>query len=247
MQVVYADSFLCFNALADYLLLHLTAAFAGLRVRRKRLILAALLGAVYALSALVWRGLWLLPPMKLLISFFMVRLAFGKAPLLLRRWLFFLLVSAAFSGFTVMLRNFAGAEGVPFSFAVFAVTAVFAYALLSFSFRGSGEAILRREIIRTQISLEGKTLTLHTLLDSGCSLKDKDGKRVLIAEKSALAELPYEPTEQVRFESLGGGGELKAFYAAVQLGKQPPEERLVALAPENVRFADGYRAIIGKE
>lgn len=247
MQTVYVDSFLCFNALSDYLLLHLTAAFAGLRVRRKYLALSAILGALYALAALVWQGAWLLPPAKLLISLLMVRLAFGKAPLLFRRWVFFLLVSAAFSGFTVMLQNFAGTKGVPFSFAVFAVTAVLAYGLLSVSFRGSGEPLLRGEIVEVHISCGGEKVSLKALLDSGCSLKDRNGKRVLIAEKNALVPLPYTLTERIRFESLGGGGELEAFYAAVCIGKQPEESRLIALAPEDIRFADGYRAIIGKE
>lgn len=253
MQTVYVDSVFCFNALADYLLLHLTASFAGLRIGRKRIFLSALFGGAYALAAAVWQSPCLSPPVKIAVSLLMVRFAFGKAPLFLRRWLFFLAVSAAFSGFTVMLSAFAtrGKSGsvVPFDFFVFLAATGLAYFLLSVCFRGSGEATAKNDLTEARLKIGEREWKFRTLLDSGCTLKDtRTGKPVLIVERTALADVPYVPTGEIQFESLGGGGAMQTFYAdCLSVGKTDYASPLIAVAPEGVCFGDGYRAIFGKE
>ena len=68
MTVVYADSVFLLNGVMDYVLFLVTARLAGIPLKRRRYLLAALLGAVYAvavffpslhfLSAAVAGGLW---------------------------------------------------------------------------------------------------------------------------------------------------------------------------------------------
>ena len=249
MQTVYVDSVFCFNAVADYLMLRLTAAFAGLPTERKRNIAAAIFGGGYALAAAIEQDILLSAPVKTAVSLLLVWLAFGKAPLFLRRWLFFLTVSAAFSGFTVMLSAVGGvAGGVPFDFIVFIGATGLSYLLLSVFFKGSGEAALLRELTDAKIRIGEGERKCRTLLDSGCSLKDpRTGVPVLIVERSALAGLPVVPTGELSFESLGGGGTMETFYAdALTVGGKTYAPALLALAPERVRFGDGYRAIFGK-
>ena len=50
MTVVYADSVFLLNGAMDYVLLLVTARLAGIPLKRRRYLLAAALGAVYAVA-----------------------------------------------------------------------------------------------------------------------------------------------------------------------------------------------------
>lgn len=58
MRVIYADEVFLGNLIVDYLLLVSTGCLAGIRARRWRALLAAVLGGAYALAAAVFGGVW---------------------------------------------------------------------------------------------------------------------------------------------------------------------------------------------
>ena len=65
MTVVYVDSVFILNGVMDYLLLLVTARLAGIPLRRRRYLLAALAGAAYAVAVfLPGMGFLSAPPVK---------------------------------------------------------------------------------------------------------------------------------------------------------------------------------------
>ena len=63
MTVVYVDSVFVLNGLMDYLLLLVTARLAGIPLRRRRYLLAALAGAAYAVAVFL-PGMGFCPPRR---------------------------------------------------------------------------------------------------------------------------------------------------------------------------------------
>ena len=99
MEVIYLDSLFALNLLADYLLLLCAGRLCSLVLRRRRYLLAALLGAVYA-AALYLPGLGFLrlPGWKLLVGGGMGWIAYGRERTPLRCIAVFFAVSAAYGG-----------------------------------------------------------------------------------------------------------------------------------------------------
>ncbi|MFZ5591782.1 MAG: sigma-E processing peptidase SpoIIGA [Bacillota bacterium] len=100
-QVVYGDVVLITNFSIDYFLLAVCARFARLRVRHWRLAVAATGGAVYALLAVLgWSDFLYTLPCKLLVSLFMLGLAFWPVPWqrFCRSFVYFYLVSFTLAG-----------------------------------------------------------------------------------------------------------------------------------------------------
>ena len=189
MEILYLDSWFALNLLCDYLLCLLTARAAGLRLRRRRFFLAALLGALYACAAFL-PGLSALakPGWKLLCGGAMGWIAFGAERRPLRVILLFFGVSAAFGGALTLL---AGPEGG-------ALRLSFRALLLSFSLcYGVGALLFRcRSVLgtprslRVRVELGGRSAEFCALPDSGNRLRDPvTGDGVLIASPRALSPL----------------------------------------------------------
>ena len=99
MEVIYLDRLFAVNALIDYLLCLLTGRICGLVLKRPRYLGAALLGAAYAVAAVLPRlALLASGPGKLVCASLMAALAFGGEAKPLRCGAVFLGVSAAFGG-----------------------------------------------------------------------------------------------------------------------------------------------------
>nr|MCR5576648.1 sigma-E processing peptidase SpoIIGA [Oscillospiraceae bacterium] len=99
MKVIYADSLFALSLVTDYLLCLAAARFCSLRLRRGRYLLAALLGAVYAVAVFL-PGLGFLAsvPMQLSAAGLMGLVAFGGEARLFRCMAAFLSLSATFGG-----------------------------------------------------------------------------------------------------------------------------------------------------
>ena len=111
MQVIYADILFMINFSADYLALYLTGKILCLRPRRIRLILAALIGAIYALPAMLFvRQAWLLLFLSAAVLCLMVWVSFCYTGLrrYLRAILATLLISCLLAGaITLLYRGIA--------------------------------------------------------------------------------------------------------------------------------------------
>ena len=85
MTVVYADSVFLLNGAMDYVLLLVTARLAGIPLKRRRYLLAAALGAVYAVAVFL-PGMGFLSAFasKLAVGVLLALIAFGGEEKLLR-------------------------------------------------------------------------------------------------------------------------------------------------------------------
>ena len=198
-MVIYADILFCFNALADYCLLTVTARLCGITPRRIRVAAAAGVGALFSL-------LLLLPPLPTaavtvlqgLCALLCCGAAFGIRPLrrLLKCTAVLYLSSTALAGLMLALSQhsdrFAFANGsfyVDISpFLLLGATLLF-YLLqgtLQFFLQDPADAYLG------QLSLlaNGKTLCCGCLCDSGNTLTEPlSGCRVVLLKMSLAPQL----------------------------------------------------------
>ena len=119
MTVVYVDSVFVLNALMDYLLVLCAARLAGIPLRRRRYLLAGLLGGAYAVAVfLPGLGFLSATPVKLAAGILLALAAYGGEAKLLRLTLLLFAVSCAMAGCVLALGLVAGG-GVPMVNGVF--------------------------------------------------------------------------------------------------------------------------------
>lgn len=200
VTVVYVDSVFLLNGAMDYLLLLCAARLAGLRLRRGRYLLAAVLGGAYAVAAF-FPGLAFLAetPAKLAAGVLLALLAFGGEEKLLRLTLLFFAVACAMAGCVLALGLVAG--GVPMVNGIFytdvdgkvlLIAGAAGYALLTVVFRAAAKHAVSGELSAVRVSLDSRTVSLTALLDTGSALRDPvSGQPVLVVAPGALdAVLP---------------------------------------------------------
>lgn len=189
MKVIYADSLFALSLFTDYLLCLVTARFCGLRLRRGRYLLAALLGSVYAVAVfLPGMGFLASPLVQTAAAGGMGLVAFGGEERLLRCVAAFLALSATFGGVvwavTLRLGSFPAPDG-KLLLAVF----VLCYAALSLFSRGR-RARTQTRVVPASLALGERRAELRVLLDSGnCLREETHGARVLIASPESVRAL----------------------------------------------------------
>lgn len=270
MKVVYIDSLFFLNLAADYLLCLAAGRICALQLKRWRYFAAALLGAAYAVAA-VLPGLGLLsrPYLKIPAGLVMGLIAYGAERSPLRCTAVFFAVSAAFGGALWALSMAAGGDGAAalslksliFSFAL-------CYGLFRLIFRRRA-ALMEKRLISVEAEFLGRSTRFTALLDTGNSLSDPaTGAPVMIActhalkpllpESAALfAKLP--PVEAVElcaatpelrgrlrlipYTAVGASGLLPVFRpdCARLDGK---EEKGLLIAISDSAAGDGFEAIV---
>ena len=249
MEVIYLDSLFALNLLADYLMLLCAGRICSLVLRRKRYLLAALLGAIYA-AAVYLPGLSFLrlPGWKLLIGAGMGWIAYGRERTPLRCIAVFFAVSAAFGGAIWALGG---------RFSLPALLGCFGGFFLLFSLLFSRKRRPEERLVRVRLGFLGRQTEFMVLRDSGNGLRDPvGGEPVLVACPHALApafgtlarllEIPdpvalLEAARQTSLEgklrlvpyaALGGEGLLPAFRPDfLELDGTPDPHTLVAVSP----------------
>lgn len=240
VTVVYIDSVFALNALMDYLLLLAAARLAGLPLRRRRYLLAALAGGGYAVACfLPGLGFLAAAPAKLAAGVLLGLIAYGGEERLLRLILLFFAVSCAMAGCVLGLGLLTG-NGAPVvggvfytnvSLRVLATAAAAVYAVLTVIFRAAARQGLRGVRLPVRVRACGGTAELTALWDSGNTLREPGGGRaVLVLSPGSLDSLlPWE---------------LRALLAPERLAA--PEtllEPVRALAPELRPRLLPYRAV----
>ena len=157
MTVVYVDSVFVLNALMDYLLVLCAARLAGIPLRRRRYLLAGLLGGAYAVAVfLPGLGFLSATPVKLAAGILLALAAYGGEAKLLRLTLLLFAVSCAMAGCVLALGLVAGG-GVPMVNGVFytdvdakvlLTAAAAAYLVLTVVFRAAAGKGVRGELVR---------------------------------------------------------------------------------------------------
>lgn len=196
MTVVYADSVFLLNGAMDYVLFLVTARLAGIPLKRRRYVLAALLGAVYAVSVFL-PGLSFLSvfPAKLAVGVLLALVAFGGEEKLLRLVLLLFAVACAMAGCVLALGLLAGSR-VPVSNGIFytdvdakvlLIATAAAYLVLTVVFRAAARHGVGGELLPVTVCIGGRSVRLTALHDSGNSLWDPArGGAVLVAAPGSL-------------------------------------------------------------
>lgn len=276
-MVIYLDQVLVLNGLLDYLLLVACGRVTASPLRRKRLLLGALLGGGYALLCLMpglsfLGNLWWSLPM----AGGMCRVAFGPGRGLIRRSVVLALLGAAFSGVVLVLTELMSAPAAlvarrvyyPVSFGTLVLTAGGALGVMKW---GLGRLTHQGgDIVPVRITLGGRAVELTALRDTGNCLRDPvSGCPVLVADGAVLKRLL--PEASITPEALARPGELLCRipmahprlipYRTVGVArglllairperlevKGKEEEMLVAFSPVPVSDGGGYQALLGGE
>lgn len=200
-KTIYVDELFLINFIINYLLLFASSKIAGEFIKRRRLLIAALIGAVYGVliffKNLSFLGgiLW-----KLIFAAVMTLTAFGIHDFrrITKNLFVFLGVSLAFGGIVLFsylfgfggiceIRNNIYYIDVPAHTLI--LSSVLAYVLLSLIFRKRAEP-KKENIRKIEVSDGEKSITFFALSDTGNSLRDPGNNApVIIAEYSSVREL----------------------------------------------------------
>jgi stage II sporulation protein GA (sporulation sigma-E factor processing peptidase) len=190
MQVIYADILFMINFSADYLALYLTGKILCLRPRRIRLILAALIGAIYALPAMLFvRQAWLLLFLSAAVLCLMVWISFCYTGLrrYLRAILATLLISCLLAGAITLLYR--GIAHLTRSLEIEADTGGKLLVFLLLSLLSGGIILLANRLagigragnVSVTVTVGERRKTLLLLSDNACFLREPlSGKPVII-------------------------------------------------------------------
>lgn len=212
MTIIYADLTLLVNTALNYLVFCCAMRLSGLPLRHLRILAASLLGGVYAVfAAIPTYDILTAFLAKCMASLLMARVAFGKDPWFLRRYLLFLAASCTLSGACVAVQAVLASTSSPW--VVFLLSGLFCAFVLAVVFRRSGDPQTAAALLTATISLEGRQVTVPLLRDTGNTLRDPEtGQVVCVVWEKALEPLGQIVYRKIPFQSLGErAGELECF------------------------------------
>lgn len=196
METVYVDSYFALNMVIDYLLLLCSGRAAGAELRRLRIALGALIGAVYAVLCLFPALSFLRNGfVKLASGLLMTVAAYGGEKRLYRCGVIFLCVTAAFGGAVWAVSLLRGGAFAFASPRVLILSFAVCYAVVSTAFRRVGTAP-ERAIVPLRLTLGERSVTVPALVDTGNSLCDPStGRAAAVVEWEVLKRLVPDSPE----------------------------------------------------
>lgn len=194
-MTVYLDGVLVLNSLVDYLLLMVCGNVTGTPVRRKRVLLAGVLGGIYAIACLMPNLVFLDSMLcKVVVAWGLCFFAFGKRPGMLRRSLVLVLLAAAFSGVVLLLTEVFSAPASLIGSTVYYPVTLPVLVLTAGGACGLMQMALSRithqggDVVNVEVTLCGVRRAFTALRDTGNSLRDPvSGQGVMVADWNLLA------------------------------------------------------------
>ncbi len=265
---VYADVIFLENLIMNYLILWSTARLTRYRYSKVNLLIASLLGAVYAVLSYFPGYSYLFSfYMKILFSLLIVIVAYMPAyfHLLLKLTGIFYIVSFIFGGAAFGLFYFINglnltSNGISFirdfPVKILAVAVIAAYFTIKYSWDYIQNRIKRDKIVlKVEMRFEEKKLYLDALVDTGNSLKDPlTNAPVMITEYDTIKELLPDDVQRI-FEQKGEN-DLNAIAEIMTLSKWAARFRiipfrslgrengmLVGFRPDEITIFDNEREI----
>jgi stage II sporulation protein GA (sporulation sigma-E factor processing peptidase) len=257
-QTIYIDILVGINLFINYLLLLCVSKFLTIDGKRKRLIAAASLGAVYSLAILLPE----VPPVfslltKLLMSLSIVITAFGYKGLreLIRETIAFYLTSFAFAGFMLVLWYFFAPQGLLIRNSVvyfnisplgLILLTLICYVGITLFHRITGRQMPKNLNCRLLIECGGKTCSCTARVDTGNSLKEPfSGDPVAVIYEPVVAGI-VPPRDSCNFrlipyDVISGGGVLESFRPdrlTICFGKERITTQKVFIAVAKTRFGE---------
>lgn len=205
-MVIYADILFCLNLLVNYFLLLAAGRFCRIRLKRRRVLLAAAFGALYAMVLFI-DGIppWALLLSKLLVSAIMLRIAFvfAGAWQFAREYIIFFVVNFLFAGLMLALWLCAAPAGMVFYngivyFNISTVTLV-AFTAISYGLAELFSRLYKRRGTEgtdytVVLELAGRQALLAGFLDTGNTLREPyTGYPVAVCDAAALSGVLPKP------------------------------------------------------
>ncbi|MDR1116788.1 MAG: sigma-E processing peptidase SpoIIGA [Oscillospiraceae bacterium] len=258
MRVIYADVVFVVNLAVDYLLLTAAAGFSGLPFKRRRLLLAAVFGALYSVAACLPGLQFLGAAGAVAAGLICILIAFGfdTRQQFIKRCVIFFAVSCLFAGavtaaLTTFEATFIGGVSIPMWARVplLILSAMLGCGLLSAFFSGGGTHAMKNDIVKITVEMNNKTVSFSALVDTGNTLRDPiTNSRVMICETAAVKSLfsyqcrtllePEDYRSPSRaIEKLSDAGAADRFRI-VPYRTVAGEGMMLAFAPERI-WADG--------
>lgn len=266
-MTVYVDIVLLENICMNYIILFGTAYIIKIKIKHIRIILASLLGAIYAvLSYTEIVPMYTSLPIKIVLSICMVYIAFTPKKIkgLIKELVVFYLVSFALGGCAFALLYIVRPQDIFIHNGVYIGTYPLKIALLGgivgfiityIAFKIVKSRVSKNEIIyKAIINIEEKNIEINVLLDTGNMLKDAiSGDAVIVIEKNKLKKIvPEEILDNVD-KILGGDlesiGDLEyrkklRFIPFTSVGKQ--NGMLLGIKADTVKIVTDVEEIINK-
>lgn len=200
MKTIYIDVLFAVNFIINYIILLTSAKFGGFIAKRKRIFLAALLGALYA-------AVMFFPTISFIYTFWIkalfavvisgVAYGFHNFQNLIRKTIIVFVVSFAYGGGIIALSNIFSANitvsnGIPYinlSLKTLIISCLICYVVIGVVFKSyakKGEKCIKN----ITVCMNKNEIKLNTLVDTGCELCDPiSGKPVIVCEKQAITDL----------------------------------------------------------
>jgi len=195
MKTVYVDEMFLLNLIINYFIVLATAKLCALPLKRVRFAVSAAVGALYSVALLFGPFAFLASPItKLALGFLMTIIAFGVEIKLLKPFLAFLAVSAAFGGAVYAASILAGrsiGDGlyINASMRVLALSFAVCYIVLTLVFKRFGKSYAR-ELRNVKVTMCGKTAEFKALRDTGNELYDPiSGLPVMVLDVNEACKL----------------------------------------------------------
>ena len=216
-MTVYVDVLIVVNIYVNYFLIKSANMFLHRRTKIKRILLAAFAGSLFSLSVfLPENGLIFTLLLKVLSSFVITLIAFGRKKLFINTGILFL-ISSSFAGLMLAVctifspDNITSVNGNVYfnvSFISIAVLTVIAYLFIKLIRYIIDSKNITSKKVDLSISIGGKSKTLPCFMDSGNMLTDVyTGKPVIICEYESLSEIL--PSNVSEYLFLGKSNALK--------------------------------------
>lgn len=253
---IYLDIILFENLCMNYIILFATGIVMKRKIKHIKLIIASLIGSVYAI--VIYLNITKIASniiMKIILSLIMVWLSFSEQnyKLLLKDVLMFYLISFVFGGCSFALIYFISSENVqmnngvlvglyPIKVTLFA--GVIAFIIIQIAFKITKNKISATDMICiVELTFENKKKKIKTLIDSGNMLKDPiNGYPVVVIEEKAVEDIL--PKDLLKAMKEIQGGETKnlenKYISKIRLipfsslGKQ--NGMLVGIKVENIKI-----------
>lgn len=229
-QTIYVDVLICINLFINYFLLLATARFFKLGLRRKRILLAALIGSIYSLYILIPKVPLILSfIVKIIMSVTIILCAFGWTSLkmLLKETFCFYSINFAFCGtmfaiwYFVSPNNIAIKNGITYiniSPVSLVVTTFIAYVVNRLFQKITGREMPDDLFCDVIIEKDGNMEKVTAKIDTGNDLKEPFSQLpVLVVEKKYIEKIIPTKLNQknkfrlVPFNAVSGYGLLEAF------------------------------------
>lgn len=257
-MTIYLDVILLENILMNYIIVFATGLIVKVKIRQLNLILASLIGAVYAvLSYLTALPIYSNFVLKLVLSICMVYVAFRSknVKVLLKHLLIFYLTSFAFGGCAFALLYYVRPQDILMKNGVYIGTyplkiallgGLIGFVIVNVAFKIIKNKISKKDMFcEVEINFQNKVSRIKAMIDTGNLLKDPiTGTNVIVVESEELESIiPRDVLKGLNNLIVGEvqnseEDDMKEYLARVRvipfssLGKQ--NGMLVGFKPDNI-------------